>query len=77
MEARPLHKPYPAWLGSEELIPPKTLILILWCCQWICRAPTAKPPAGLWEAGLCVYKRAPSGDSSNCTHRIREGTQLS
>lgn len=76
-EARVLHKPSPVWLCAGELIPPKTLIVILSWCRGICRAPTAKPTAGLsgrW--GCCVYMCALSGDWANCTHRIIDGTQL-
>lgn len=76
-EARVLHKPYQVWLCAGELIPPKTLIVILSWCRGICRAPTAKPTAGLsgrW--GCCVYMCALSGDWANCTHRIIDGTQL-
>lgn len=76
-EARVLHKPYPVWLCAGELIPPKTLIVILSWCWGICRAPTAKPTAGLsgrW--GCCVYMCALSGDWANRTHRIIDGTQL-
>lgn len=84
-EARVLYKPYPVWVCAGELIPPQTLIVILSWCRGICRAPTAKPTAGLsgrwgrmWGGGGgYVYMCALSGDWANCTHRIIDGTQLS
>lgn len=61
-ETRVLHKPYPAWLCADELILPQTLIVILSWCRGICRAPTAKPTAGLsgrWGSAVftCVLRQ--------------------